>query len=429
MSEMSPKSGGPRAPRRIAVVGGGVSGLVTAYLLNDGYDVRLFEAGPSLGGHTRTEEVEVGGRTYAVDMGFIVYNERNYPGFTALLDRLKVASRPTEMSFSVRCPRTRLEYNGHNLNTLFAQRQNLWNLSFLRMLAGILRFNRRTRGFARRPVDPEMTLGRFLLEQGLSRELAEWYVLPMGAALWSASRQQMLAFPLGHFTRFLDNHGLLDLWGRPQWRTLVGGSKVYVERLAEILGDKVRTSCPVASIRRTGAGAEVTLQEGGTESFDAVVLAVHSDQALKLLADPSLEEAEILGALPYERNEVLLHTDTSVLPESRRAWASWNYLLAGDSSAPATVTYNMNILQGFDAPETFCVTLNLEGAVDPRRILRRVVFEHPQYTIGGERARARRHEINGVRNTFYCGAYWGSGFHEDGVESAREVCRLLGRDL
>jgi len=418
---------------KIAIIGGGVSGLVAAYILHEQHEVTLFEKEDRLGGHTCTEEVESHGRSYAVDTGFIVYNERNYPGFTRLLAKLAVQSRPTEMSFSVRCPRTGLEYCGHTLNPLYAQRRNLWNASFQRMVFDLLRFNRRVRGLARSGA-PGRSLGSFLKEEGFSRRLAEWYVLPMGAALWSASRDRMLDFPLGLFARFLDNHGMLDLWGRPQWRTVIGGSTTYVRRLEAILGDRLRPASPVASIRRSRNRVEVVLEGsalggGASQRFDQVILALHSDQALRLLADPSPQEQEILGALPYQENEVLLHTDASVLPRTRRAWASWNYLLAEDPAVPATVTYNMNILQGIEAPETFCVTLNQEGSVDPRKILRRTVYHHPVYTVEGDRARARREEISGVRNTFYCGAYWGSGFHEDGVASAVEVGQALGGSL
>jgi predicted NAD/FAD-binding protein len=414
--------------RKIAIIGGGISGLVAAYVLGRRYEVRLFEAEKRLGGHTRTETVHLEDQTFEVDTGFIVFNEPNYPGFCRLLGQLGVESRPTEMSFSVSCPRTGLEYAGHTLNTLFAQRSNLWNGAFLRMLADLLRFNRRAKAVARGG-GGEGSLGDFLAAEGFSDALADWYVLPMGASLWSASRQAMRDFPLGLFVRFLDNHALLDLWGRPRWRTIRGGSQRYVERLQAQLGDRVQAGRPVASVSRSASGVELRFPDQEAERFDAVVMALHSDQALALLTEPTPSESEILGALPYEANDILLHTDASVLPKNRRAWASWNYRLGEAAQQPATVTYNMNILQGLRSREVFCVTLNQRQAVDPRRILRRLRFDHPRYTLAGDQARARRGEIQGRDRTYFCGAYWGNGFHEDGVQSALAVSRDLGLEL
>ncbi len=412
---------------KIAIIGGGIAGLVAARLLAPGNELTLFEAASTPGGHTSTATVDVGGERFEVDLGVIVYNERNYPRFTRLLAALGVATRATEMSFSVSCRVSGVEWKGHSLGSLFARRRNLVNPGFYRFLADVLRFHRDAKAAAREGVAG--TVGELLARGGYGRRLAEQYVVPMGAALWSAPPASLAEFPAAHFVRFLDNHGMLDLVGRPRWRTVAGGSARYVERIVADLGASVRLSCPVRSLRRTPEGAEVRLPDGTVEPFDEVVLATHSDQALAMLEDPSREETEILGALPYQDNEVVLHTDESLLPRCRRAWAAWNVDLAPDPRRPVSVTYDMNILQGLAAPVTFCVSLNQGDRIAPTRVLRRVRMAHPVYTLSSERARARRAQISGSRHTWYCGAYWGSGFHEDGVESALAVTRAFGREL
>ena len=408
----------------IAVIGSGISGLMCAYRLRQAFDVEVFEARASAGGHTRTEEITVEGRTYPVDVGFIVYNEKNYPNFTRLLSELEVPTRPTEMSFSVSCARTGLEYNGHTLQTLFAQRRNLLRPSFYRLLREIIRFNRFAKRYLRSG-DPGLSVEEMLRQGGFSDDLGRLYLLPMGAAIWSASRDGLRDFPAVFFLRFLHNHGLLDLWGRPRWRTVVGGSRTYVDRLLELLPGRVHRASPVRALGRDAEGVEVVLGSGKKRRFDKVIIATHSDQALALLETPTASEEEILSALRYQDNEVVLHTDISCLPRERRAWASWNYCLSPDPKRKVAVTYNMNILQGLEGPQTFCVTLNPERVIDPEKVLRRLSFAHPQYSLKSEAARRRRGEINGENHTFFCGAYWGAGFHEDGVVSALDVCRLL----
>lgn len=410
--------------KSIAVIGSGIAGLVCAYRLDQDHAIEVFEAQPYPGGHTRTEQVELDGRVYAVDTGFIVYNERNYPHFTRLLEELGVPTRPTEMSFSVSCRKSGLEYNGHTLATLFAQRRNLLRPSFHRLLLEIVRFNRFAKARAH-DGGAERTLGELLEEGGFSKAFADLYLLPLGAAIWSGSAHTMRSFPARFFLRFLENHGLLELRGRPQWRTVVGGSGVYVEKILDRLSGRVRLSCPVRRVRRRSGGVEVTLGTGDRRTFDEVILACHSGQALALLEDATAQEREILSALPYQDNEVVLHTDSSVLPRRRRAWASWNYSVGSEARRPVTVTYNMNILQGIEAPVTFCVTLNPTREIAAGSVLRRLTFSHPQYTLEGEAARSRRQTINGKDRIYYCGAYWGAGFHEDGVESALEVLRIL----
>ena len=408
---------------RIAIIGTGISGLSAAWALHRDHALTLFEAGDYIGGHTHTVDVEVQGRPYAVDTGFIVFNDWTYPQFIELLDQLQVASRPTQMSFSVRCERSGLEYNGETLNTLFAQRRNLFRPAFYRMIRDILRFNREAPALLEQEQDP--SLDAYLRAGRYSREFIDHYILPMAAAIWSAEPALMGQMPARFFVRFFKNHGLLSVRDRPQWRVISGGSRSYVEVLVAPFREHIRLNCPVEWLRRTPGQVEIKPVGGAVEYFDQVIIATHSDQALRLLADPSAQEREILGALPYQENDVVLHTDTRLLPQRRLAWAAWNYHLPAQPRDRVAVTYNMNILQGLEAPETFCVTLNRGDAIDPARILYRTTYHHPVFTTAGVQAQARRAEISGVNRTWYCGAYWRNGFHEDGVDSGLAVARDL----
>ena len=408
---------------RIAIIGTGISGLSAAWALHRDHALTLFEAGDYIGGHTHTVDVEVQGRPYAVDTGFIVFNDWTYPQFIELLDQLQVASRPTQMSFSVRCERSGLEYNGETLNTLFAQRRNLFRPAFYRMIRDILRFNREAPALLEQEQDP--SLDAYLRAGRYSREFIDHYILPMAAAIWSAEPALMGQMPARFFVRFFKNHGLLSVRDRPQWRVISGGSRSYVEVLVAPFREHIRLNCPVKWLRRQPGQVEIKPVGGAVEYFDQVIIATHSDQALRLLADPSAQEREILGALPYQENDVVLHTDTRLLPQRRLAWAAWNYHLPAQPRDRVAVTYNMNILQGLEAPETFCVTLNRGDAIDPARILYRTTYHHPVFTTAGVQAQARRAEISGVNRTWYCGAYWRNGFHEDGVDSGLAVARDL----
>ena len=414
--------------RRIAVVGGGVSGLVAAYLLRREHEVTLFEAGRRAGGHVRTLDVEQDGRPYAVDTGFIVFNEPNYPRFNRLLRRLGVASQPAPMSFSVKCGRTGLEYASSPLTGLFAQPRNALRPSFHRMLADILRFNREAPELLRDPREA-ITLGAYLAGKGYSRAFVEHHIIPLGSALWSMPPDRMYEFPARCLVEFLANHGFLGVLGRAPWRVIQGGSRRYVEALIRPFRERVRLDCPVVSVRRLRRGVEVRTPMGGAERFDEVVLAVHSDQALRLLAEPTAAERQVLGAMPYQANDVVLHTDASVLPRRRRAWASWNYCIPADKGSPATVTYNMNRLQGLKSRRPFCVSLNRADEIAPERILARMTYHHPVGSPASVAAKKHRKRIDGTDRIHYCGAYWGSGFHEDGVVSALEVTRRFGRTL
>jgi predicted NAD/FAD-binding protein len=407
---------------RIAIVGGGIAGLTAAHLLARRHEVTLFEAAPRVGGHTNTLDVVRDGKSWAVDTGFIVYNDRTYPHFTALLRRLGVARQPSDMSFSVRDDESGLEYNGTSLNTLFAQRSNLFRLSFWNMIREIIRFNREAPSVLG-TAEADATLEDYLDRHGYNGSFKKHYLIPMGAAIWSMPRSKLREFPIGFFVRFFHNHGFLSVNDRPQWYVIPGGSRTYLGPLCAPFAAGIRTDTPVGSVRRLGNHVEVN-----GERFDEVVLACHSDQALRMLDDASDEEREILGALPYQPNTAVLHTDDSVLPARRLAWASWNYHLTRGEEEPVPVTYNMNMLQSLDATETFCVSLNRDD-VDPRKVIATVPYDHPVYSVEGIAAQHRHRQISGVRNTHYCGAYWRYGFHEDGVVSGLRVAARFGATL
>ena len=414
---------------RIAIVGSGIAGLVSAYLLSRRHEVTVFEAGDWIGGHTHTVDVEIDQQRHAIDTGFIVFNDWTYPNFIRLLEQLGVESQPTEMSFSVCDPRSGLEYNGNNLNTLFAQRSNLLSPGFLRMLMDILRFNREAiADLEAGGLHGQMTLGDYLQQQRYSQRFIDHYIVPMGSAIWSMSLKEMLNFPLAFFIRFFHNHGLLSVNDRPQWRVIKGGSRSYIPALSKPFADNIRLDCPVQRIRRDETGVTV-LSRQGEERFDRIVLACHSDQALKLLEQPSPEEQAILGDIRYADNDVVLHTDTRLLPSRRLAWASWNYRLGGDPEQPAALTYNMNILQGLDASRTFCVSLNQTDQIDPAQILGRFTYAHPQFSVAASAAQQQWQTLLGKQHTFFCGAWWANGFHEDGVVSALRVAAHFGERL
>jgi hypothetical protein len=422
-------AGPPRDPRalgaKLAVVGSGISGLVAAYYLQRRHEVTVFEAEPRIGGHTHTVDVATPHGPLAIDTGFIVYNERTYPRFTALLRELRVSSQPTTMSFSVHCARTGFEYNGTSLGGLFAQRRNLLRPRHWNMLRGILRFQRVAS--ARLQAGEVMgTLGEFLHAERFAGDVVTRYVVPMGAAIWSAPPAQILEFPAATFLGFLWNHGMLAVHGRPIWRVVCGGSRSYLRPLTASFATRILTGVPVRAVVRRDDGVRVHTAGGQELAFDGVVLATHSDQALALLGDASPAERDILGAIPYQANAAVLHTDTALLPRRRRAWAAWNYRIPQAPRAAVTMTYCMNILQGLDAGETYCVTLNDGAAIAPDRVVSRIPFAHPVFTARGIAAQARKAEISGCRRTWYCGAYWHYGFHEDGVRSAFDVLRDFG---
>lgn len=413
---------------KIAVVGGGISGLAAAHLLCADHDVTLFEANDYLGGHTNTIDVSLADGTWAVDTGFIVFNERTYPNFIRLLDRLGVPSQPSVMSFSVTDERTGLQYCATNLDTLFAQRRNLLRPRFWRMLLDVFRFNRRSRELYASD-DLSLSLGEYLQVHGYSHAFIEQFLVPMGSAIWSADPERFLLFPATAFVTFFTNHGILNVIDQPRWRVVSGGSRQYVEPLVRPFRDRVRLAAPVARVERYLDRVELTVRGDVSQSFDQVVLACHSDQALEILADPSPLERELLGSIPYQKNEAILHTDAAQLPSLPKARASWNSRIPLERRTAPSLTYWMNRLQSLHAPVEFCVTLNPVAEIAVDQVLYRTSYHHPVYSTASFNAQRRRDEINGINRTWFCGAYWGYGFHEDGLKSALAVCQRFGRSL
>jgi uncharacterized protein len=401
---------------KIAIVGSGIAGNVAAYHLHRDHDITVFEAGGHVGGHTHTHDIEHEGQRLAVDTGFIVCNDRTYPNFLALMSELGVELQESEMSFSVQTA-TGLEYNGTTLNSLFAQRRNLVHPAFWRMIRDILRFNREA-PWLLNSADDSLRLGDYLHDEGYSRQFVEHYILPMGAAIWSAGTETLRDFPARYFVRFFHNHGMLSVDDRPQWRTVRGGSARYVEKLTAGFRDRIRLRTPVQNVRRTPAGVFVKPVGAEAERFDRVFFACHSDQALALLMDPHPSERAVLGAIRYQRNEVLLHTDTRVLPKRPLAWAAWNYHVIDRASERVAVTYHMNMLQRLQTRTPLLVSLNLSDRIDDSSVIRAMTYEHPVFTSEAVAAQARHADIDGADRVYFCGAYWRFGFHEDGVVSA-----------
>jgi predicted NAD/FAD-binding protein len=413
---------------KIGIVGAGVSGMVAAHLLHPRHEIVVFEAGDYAGGHANTIRVETPNQTYGVDTGFMVFNDRNYPNFERLLRQLGVAWQRSDMSFGVSDGRGDFEYNSASPNGLFAKRAHLLTPWFHRMIADLMRFNRTARELLQGS-SGDISLGQWLAEQRFSEAFVQRLIVPQVSAVWSADPQQMRSFPARFLAEFFDNHGMLGLTGRPRWRTVTGGSESYVRALIQPWRHRLRLGAAVQAIERRDDTVMVKPHGGEAECFDEVVIATHSDQALAMLADADSREHEILGAMPYQANEAVLHTDTRLLPRRRRAWASWNYHLLETPTERATVTYHMNRLQSLKADRELCVTLNRRTAIDPQQVIRTIPYAHPVYTPESVRAQARRVEISGRNRTHYCGAYWGWGFHEDGVRSALAVGAHFGVGL
>jgi predicted NAD/FAD-binding protein len=409
---------------RIAVIGSGISGLASSWLLSREHDVTLYESSEEFGGHTHTHDIELGGRTFAVDTGFIVFNSPNYPLLSKLFSELDVESQPTTMSFAVRNERSGLEYNASSFDGLFCQRRNLVSPRFLRMLGDIARFYREAPALLDAAAEGP-TLGGYLDQGGYSAAFRDDHIVPMASALWSSPAAQVLQFPARHLLAFMANHRMLQASGRPQWRVVKGGSQRYVRALRSKWRVRERAGCAATAVQREPDGVRID-SAAGTEWFDQAVLACHSDQALSLLKDARERERDILGAITWQANDTVLHTDASVLPKQRKAWAAWNALVPAVPGGHCTVSYCMNLLQSLDAPEPIVVSLNANARIAPDRILRRMRYEHPLYTHAAVRAQSRKHEIQGVDHTWFAGAYWGWGFHEDGMRSAVEVAGGLG---
>ena len=401
---------------RIAIVGTGIAGNVAAYRLRKDHDITVYEASSYVGGHTNTVDVAENGKTIAIDTGFIVFNDRTYPNFIELLDEIGQESQPSVMSFSVSSADAGLEYNGSGLNALFAQRRNILRPPFFRMIRDILRFNREAVATLAQE-DERMTVGEYLLKHGYGQEFMDDYLVPMAAAIWSAEPVAIRDMPLQFLVRFFDNHGLLQLKDRPVWRVIKGGSREYVKKLVAGHRDRIRLDAPVRRVIRHLTSVEIVTDRHGSEWYDAVFLACHSDQALAMLDEPTATERDVLGAIQYQDNDAVLHTDATVLPKRRRAWAAWNYHIPKDPHRHVAVTYNMNMLQGLDCDRQYCVTLNNDREIDPTKVIRRIRYQHPVFSREAVAAQLRQAEVNTGR-TYFCGAYWRNGFHEDGVVSA-----------
>jgi predicted NAD/FAD-binding protein len=406
---------------KIAIIGSGIAGNTIAYHLHAKHDITVFEAESHIGGHTHTHSISHEGFDYNVDTGFIVFNDRTYPNFIALLDELNVAWQASEMSFSVRSEKTGLEYNGTNLNSLFAQRSNLFKPSFHQMIRDILRFNKTSLELL--TAGSEIKLGDYLRQGRYSQQFIHHYIIPMGSAIWSTEARQMLDFPARFFIRFFHNHGMLTVNNRPQWRAITDGSASYVSALTEKFKDRIRLNTPIESVRRLKTSVRIKPKFSEEEKFDYVFFACHSDQALALLNDKSQAEVDILGAIPYQENSIFLHHDASLMPKRKLAWAAWNYHITDPQSAHVAVTYNMNILQNLKSKEPLLVTLNHTKFINPAKVIKRIKYMHPVYTLAGAAAQARHAEISGKNRTGFAGAYWRNGFHEDGVVSALEALK------
>jgi uncharacterized protein len=416
---------------KIAIVGSGISGLTAAYVLHRGHQVSLFEANSYIGGHTNTIEVieEQTDRMIAVDTGFIVFNDRNYPHLCRLFDELGVEGRESDMSFSVHCQRSGLEYNGTNLDKIFSQRGNLINPRFWIMLRDILRFHKDGPSALGDDIDDQITVDEFASRNKYSKQFIEYYLVPLGASLWSCPADRFRTFPMRFVLEFLENHCMLQVEDRPLWRTVLGGSYQYVKPMCAGFRDRIFLNMPVRAVKRHGGRVCLTFSDGSKDTFDEVIMATHADQSLQLVTDTDDDERAILEYFPYQDNEAILHTDTSILPDRKKAWASWNYSIPERDSSYASLTYNMNMLQGIESEHTYCVSLNQQDAIDAERIIRRINYHHPVFCPGRDVAQQQHHLMIQRRGISYCGAYWGFGFHEDGVRSALAVSAAFEQEL
>ena len=417
---------------RVAIVGSGISGLTAAYLLHRKYDVTVFESSNYVGGHTATVEVEVGDLSYRIDTGFIVFNDWTYPMFNRLLDKIGVKKKATDMGFSVSA-RLRgtenIEYCGSNVRGLFADRRNMSRPTFLKMIFDIVKFGRQaTKDFEENNISAQLSMTDYLNQRKYGKAFREYYIWPMASAIWSTSTQAASNFSALFFVQFFYNHGLLNINHRPQWYVIDGGSNSYLTPLTQGFKEKIRVSEPVINVERNESSAIVTTEQA-KERFDQVIFACHSDQALTVLEQPTQDEKAILGAIKYKENSVVLHTDERLLPIRRAAWASWNYMLDGLENKRPILTYNMNILQGVKSIEPICVTMNGDQYIDPQRVLRKFCYAHPQFDQSTVAAQEQWSKLNGFNRSWYCGAYWKNGFHEDGVTSGVRVANALGGDV
>ena len=407
---------------KIAIVGSGISGNSLAYTLSKEHDITLFEKNNRLGGHSHTHEIISQGKKINVDTGFIVFNKKTYPLFTKLLDELNVRYEKSDMSFSVFSKDKNFEYNGTSINTLFSQRKNIFNYKFIKMIYEIIKFNKVALTLL--SAKTEISLETFLKQNNFSDYFCKNYILPMGSAIWSSNINSMLKFPAVFFVKFFNNHGMLNINDRPQWLTVTNGSKEYVEKLTASIKKNIRLNCPVKAVKRNKDSVEITSSDGN-EIFDYIFFACHSDEALKLISDPSAQEKEVLSSIPYSKNEVTLHTDESIMPNNKLTWAAWNYNIDSTNDMPIALTYNMNILQNLKTQQTILVTLNDNGNINPEKVLKKINYDHPLFSLRSVEAQKNYGIISGVNRTGYAGAYWGNGFHEDGISSAYNAIKFF----
>ena len=412
---------------KIAIVGTGISGLTSAYILNKRHDITIYEKNNYIGGHTHTHKIKDKNQSFNIDSGFIVYNENTYPNFIKLLDIINVKRQHTDMGFSVKSSKLDFEYAGNSLNSIFSKKTNLFNLQFLKMIYDILKFNR----LSNKEVDMDnhdLTLREYLKGNSFSQYFINNYIIPMGAAIWSTSPKLMLDMPAHFFIRFFKNHGLLQIRNRPQWWVIKNGSKQYVKELIKSFKDNIKLNARIESIKRLNNKIYINVN-GIEEIFDKVIIGTHSDQALQLLEKPTNEEKNILNKIKYQKNIALIHTDDTILPKRKLAWSSWNYLINENKNDLVTLTYNMNILQRLKSDTTYCVTINNTEDLNKSKVIKKITYHHPLFTVNSIRAQIDKDNICGKNNTYYCGAYWGYGFHEDGVKSALDVCKKFGLEL
>ena len=407
---------------KIAIVGSGISGNSLAYTLSKEHDITLFEKNNRLGGHSHTHEIISQGKKINVDTGFIVFNKKTYPLFTKLLDELNVHYEKSDMSFSVFSKDRNFEYNGTTLNTLFSQRKNIFNYKFIKMIYEIIKFNKVALTLL--SAKTEISLETFLRQNNFSDYFCKNYILPMGSAIWSSNINSMLKFPAVFFVKFFNNHGMLNINDRPQWLTVTNGSKEYVEKLTASIKKNIKLNCPVKTVKRNKDSVEIKSSDG-TEIFDYIFFACHSDEALKLIIDPSAQEKKVLSSIPYSKNEVTLHTDESIMPNNKLTWAAWNYNIDSTDDMPIALTYNMNILQNLKTQQTILVTLNDNGNINPKKVLKKINYDHPLFSLRSVEAQKSYGIISGVNRTGYAGAYWGNGFHEDGISSAYNAIKFF----
>lgn len=411
---------------KIAIIGSGISGLTSAYILNKKHDITIYEKNDYIGGHTHTHKIPENNTTFNVDSGFIVYNENTYPNFIRLLDLLNVERQHSNMGFSVKTSYKDFEYSGNSIGSIFAKKSNMFNPYFLNMLKSILRFNKVSIKDLDK-IDASTSLIEYLKSKRFSSYFIKYYIVPMAAAIWSTSPKMILKMPALFFIKFFNNHGLLQVKNRPQWWVIKNGSKQYVKKIINQFNGTINLNTPVIKVSRN-ENQVIIKTKTNSDVFDAVIFATHSDQSLRLLQDYSNDEKNILSKIKYQKNTALIHTDTSILPKRKNAWSSWNYLLNKDDDT-VTLTYNMNILQSLNASKTYCVTINDCDLVDKDKIIKKINYEHPLFTKDTIESQNNKNLINGVNNTYFCGAYWGNGFHEDGVNSALDVCKKFGMEL